>query len=536
MQRRSFLRVAGVGAATAAATAAGYWRWQELTPRIHYPGRDSGHFLRDSSALPAPSTVINTDIAILGSGIAGLTTGWKLQKEGHHDFLLIAGPERYGNAAGGRFGDLVFPTGAHYLPLPSVESTHVREILSDLGILLKNPNAQKPYYDERFILHAPEERVLFNGVWQEGILPRTGVAPADIVEHRRFAQQMDALKAQRGSDGKRIFVMPSALASQDPAWLTLDRISFKSWLVQQGYRAPTLHWYADYCTRDDYGAGYDQVSAWAGLHYYCSRGGEAENASAGAWLTWPDGLQPLASGLAQASGARLKSGTAVSVKNTAHGVEILCFSLTDGQPRTYSVMARKVICAMPLFVAARVVESISDLGFDAAKHLPQYAPWLVANFLMNDFPAEMPAVPLSWDNVVYGSKGLGYVVSTHQDIRVTPPDKTVFTSYVALAGQAPRAARQWLQEAHPDALLDLVTTELKSAYGTSFAKHVERVDITLRAHAMATPQPGFRSNPGVKALRETDGRVLFAHADLSGFSVFEEAAWWGYAAALKAMK
>jgi hypothetical protein len=46
----------------------------------------------------------------------------------------------------------------------------------------------------------------------------------------------------------------------------------------------------------------------------------------------------------------------------------------------------------------------------------------------------------------------------------------------------------------------------------------------------------FRSNAGMKALREVDGPILFAHADLSGFSVFEEAAWWGYRAAELAAK
>jgi hypothetical protein len=52
---------------------------------------------------------------------------------------------------------------------------------------------------------------------------------------------------------------------------------------------------------------------------------------------------------------------------------------------------------------------------------------------------------------------------------------------------------------------------------------------------MAAPLPGFRTNAGMHALREADGPVLFAHADLSGFSVFEEAAWWGIRAAQKAM-
>ncbi|MNY76457.1 hypothetical protein D3C86_2160410 [compost metagenome] len=77
---------------------------------------------------------------------------------------------------------------------------------------------------------------------------------------------------------------------------------------------------------------------------------------------------------------------------------------------------------------------------------------------------------------------------------------------------------------------------MKTAYGAQFASCVERVDITLRGHAMAAPLPGFRSNPGLKALRELDGPILFAHADLSGFSVFEEAAWWGCRAAQLAEK
>ena len=73
--------------------------------------------------------------------------------------------------------------------------------------------------------------------------------------------------------------------------------------------------------------------------------------------------------------------------------------------------------------------------------------------------------------------------------------------------------------------------DLRQAYGWAFAACVERADITLRAHAMAIPTPGFRGNAGLAALRDADGPVLFAHGDLSGFSVFEEAAWWGCEAA-----
>jgi hypothetical protein len=332
-----------------------------------------------------------------------------------------------------------------------------------------------------------------------------------------------------------VFTLPSVQASADPAWRALDGITFSAWLDRNGYRSPTLRWYLDYCCRDDYGTGIDRVSAWAGLHYFCSRGGEAANADSGAWLTWPGGLQPLASQLKARAGARHVAGTAAQVQETREGVDALCFALDGGVPRTFVVRARKAICAMPLSVASRVVGNIGQYGFDPARHLPATAPWLVTNFLLDRFPAELPEAPLSWDNVVHGTRGLGYVVSTHQDIRQTPPPRTVFTGYVALADRDPVAARRWMQSAPGEALLALAMEDLHAAYGRGIEDCVVRADVTLRAHAMAAPLPGFLSNAGVQSLRDADGPVLFAHADLSGFSVFEEASWWGWQGALKAL-
>ncbi len=534
MDRRSFMAMAG-GAGAFAATGALFLRWQEITPTLHYPGRDEGHFLRERRPLPPPSAVIDTDVVILGSGIAGLCAAWKLKKLGHAGALMIDGPQPFGNAAGGRFGELAYPTGGHYLPLPSAEMVHVREILADLGIIERDAAADKPYYDERVLLHGPEERLLFRGAWQEGVIPSEGVAPEELAEHQRFFAELERLRQLRGADGGHVFAFPAVHAASDPVIDALDRITLRQWLEQNSYRSPTLHWYVNYCCRDDYGTSYDKVSAWAGLHYFCSRRGEAANAGNGAWLTWPGGMQPLAEQLASRAGIARRAGTAVSLKRTATGVEALCFTLEGGVARTTLVRARKAICAMPLYVAARVVDGIGDLGFDARRHMPAYAPWLVANFLMKAFPTELPAAPLSWDNVVYQEPGLGYVVSTHQDIRAAPPSRSVFSAYVALSDRSPEEARKWMQAASAGELVALASADLKAAYGDSFAPCVERVDITLRGHAMAAPLPGFRSNAGLKALREADGPIVFAHADLTGFSVFEEASWWGCEAARKVL-
>jgi hypothetical protein len=76
---------------------------------------------------------------------------------------------------------------------------------------------------------------------------------------------------------------------------------------------------------------------------------------------------------------------------------------------------------------------------------------------------------------------------------------------------------------------------LRLAYGWRLPLCVERIAVTVRAHAMAVPEPGFLANPGRIALRSTSGPIFFAHSDLSGLSLFEEAAWWGYRAAARAL-
>lgn len=530
MDRRSFLVTAAIGAASGVAGGALFLRGQEIPASAFYPGRTEGHWLRDAGALPPPTAERSVDVAILGSGIAGLSAAWRLAKYGHDDFVVVAGPEWQGNAAAGRSGALRFPTGAHYLPLPAPESTHVREMLADFGIILEEPFAERPYYDERFVVHAPAERLLRDGLWRDGLL-----SGADAAERDRFLREMDRLLDLRGSDGRRIFVVPLVLSSQDPQWTALDRMSFKSWLEQAGYRDAALHGYCDYCCRDDYGAGYEAVSAWAGLHYFCGRGGQARNAERGAVLTWPEGLNFLADLLAARVGGRRIDATVHDVRVTRRGVEIETFALGAGGATTSRILARRAICAMPLHVAARVVPGLREAGFDARHHLPEHAPWLVSNFLMKGFPTERSGAPLAWDNVVANGPGLGYVVSTHQDFRTGPPEHTAFTAYRALSDRSPQEARRWLQEASIDELLSVAAADLKLAYGWKLAPSVERVDITVRAHAMAIPRPGFLANPGIAALRAATGPLLFAHADLSGYSVFEEAAWWGCRAAEKAL-
>jgi len=55
--------------------------------------------------------------------------------------------------------------------------------------------------------------------------------------------------------------------------------------------------------------------------------------------------------------------------------------------------------------------------------------------------------------------------------------------------------------------------------------------VKLEVGSGQRPTPGYLHNAGLQALRAMDGPVRIAHSDLSGYSIFEEAAWWGVQAA-----
>ena len=52
---------------------------------------------------------------------------------------------------------------------------------------------------------------------------------------------------------------------------------------------------------------------------------------------------------------------------------------------------------------------------------------------------------------------------------------------------------------------------------------LSRIDLCRFGHAMSIPAPGVRGAAALQALSLVQGRIAFAHSDLAGYSVFEEA-------------
>jgi monoamine oxidase len=485
-----------------------------------------GHRLRDAQ-FPAPAETRNTGILIVGGGIAGLSAAWRLAKAGVDDFLLLEmDSEAGGNSRGGQSPLVAYPWGAHYLPLPTREAVHVRELLAELGVLQGDLESARPTYDERYLCATPQERVYRNGLWEEGLLPQRGIAADERAQQQRFHARMEELKQARGRDGRRLFALPMALSSRDAEWRALDRISFAQWLHDNGYTAPTLHWLANYACRDDYGMAHDQVSAWAGLHYFACRNGEAANAAPDTVITAADGNAWLARALAQKAGDRVLTGATVwrIEENKANATVDAFFGA-----KTIRFAARQVIWAAPAFVLPRVWPGIPG-ELKAAALAGDYAPWLTANLHLSDLPEERHGAPAAWDNVFYDSPGLGYVSATHQLIRRHLPG-TVFTYYRALHEVTPAEGRRLLLETPRAAWAEGILAELERVH-PDIRKLATRLDIFRNGHAMRRPVPGsLFDGQRDKLAAFRSRRITLAHADLSGFSLFEEAQYRGVVAA-----
>jgi monoamine oxidase len=517
MDRRDFL--AGVSA-TGLLAACGSKAAPPLPPGILSGASDAlGHRLRRPD-FPPPSETRRTTVAIVGGGIGGLSAAWKLARAGLGDFLLLEmESEAGGNSRAGRNEVSAHPLGAHYLPLPPREARATRQLLAELGVLQGDPDAAHPAYDEKYLCHVPQERLYIDGYWQDGLWPTLGVPKAERAQYARFQDHVAGLRQHRDPAGRRAFALPLALSSRDPHLLALDRITLRDWLLAEGYTAPGLHWLADYACRDDYGTAAAQTSAWAGLHYFACRDGD------GQVLTAPEGNAWLARGLARAAAGRVQQNALVfRVEQGKKGS--VCDVYLAAENRSVRIVARELIWAAPLFLIPHVFAAPRPEWLAAIRGA-EYAPWIVANLTLNEAPQTRAGHPLAWDNVLHDSAALGYVVATHQQLRYAP-GPTVITWYRALQEESASGQRRLLHGR--DAWAEEVLADLAVPH-PEIRELTTRIDIHRQAHAMIRPLPGRLWGGSRRVFEQGGAGIQFAHADVSGLSLFEEANYRGVLAA-----
>jgi len=457
-----------------------------------------GHRLRDGAAMPAPRRTVRVPVVIVGGGIAGLSAAWQLDRRGFRDFVLLElERETGGNSRGGENAVSRYPWAAHSIPVPGPRASLARELFRELGVLTDAG------WDERSLCFAPQERLFAQGEWQSGLEAELTNSTTGRDELRRFADLM----AEHRASGE--FTIPMALGARADA--PLDRVSFSEWLETNRLRSPAMRWYAEYGTRDDYGALAHDTSAWAGVHYYASR----ESTEQGP-LTWPEGNAWIARRLAAKVRDRTIIGSPVH-RIQSNGRNGWSVRAGDAEYR-----CDEVIFAAPTFLAPYVIEGARPPGF-------VYSPWLVANLTLDRWPDER-GVPRAWDNVLRSGAGLGYVVATHQSLRAYDGGSSVWTYYCALANRDPATERRVLLGSNWSEWVERIMMELEMAH-PNIRRCVTHVDLFRIGHAMVRPTVGFLRADARRDQQWAPRGIHLAHSDLSGLSLFEEAQYRGVAAA-----
>jgi monoamine oxidase len=492
---------------------------RERSPRIP-PGTFAGaspqigHQLRE---LPdgslQPQKWQELDVVIVGGGVSGLAAGWMLRRAGIDNFALLeleAAPG--GTSRSGQSRVSAYPWGAHYVPVPAPENRLLLSLLEEMRVVEGYAADGRPIVGEQHLCRDPEERIFYRGRWYEGLYLHAGASVEDEAQLARFHRVIDDIAATRDAKGRRAFAIPISASSDDAEFLALDSFTMGEWMRQHRFTSPRLRWLVDYSCRDDYGTTIDETSAWAGVFYFASRV-YSRGADEAQLMTWPEGNGRFVSHFRSAIASHVRtSELAIRLTPTKSGVDVV--TLTNGRDvRGYR--AKKVVFAAPAFLASFVIPSLRDDTPGRAINL-EYAPWVVANLELRGRPVSH-GFPLSWDNVIYDSPSLGYVAATHQSGIEHGP--TVFTWYHALTGDA-KKQRQHLLGASREEWADVVLADLERAHPEARTL-TTRLDICRWGHAMVKPVPGLRQH--LPKLAAPYRNIHFAHTDLSGLALFEEA-------------
>jgi NAD(P)-binding Rossmann-like domain len=500
-----------------------------------------GHMLRDGLR-PEPEVWERAGVVIVGGGVAGLAAAWRFLRAGFEDFVLLELEEAPGGTAryGEEHGVVPYPWGAHYLPAPLKENRALVSLLDEMGVLEGSDAEGEPVVAEQFVCRDPEERVFYRGRWYEGLYMHAGQTEEDARQLRLFNAEVDAWAAWRDSRGRRAFAIPVAASSDDAEAAALDRVSMDEWMRSKGLDSARLRWLVDYACRDDYGLTPAQASAWAGLFYFASRM-KRPGAESQPLITWPEGNGRLVRHLFEKARARVRLGLAVAdirparpskvvgatvdeggaVRNEFErdgGVEVVAVT-RDGRG-SIGFRAGQVVFAAPQFLTRYLIKQYRE--GECPPHVAEfeYGAWMVANLFLEDRPRGGYGFPLAWDNVLYDSPSLGYVVATHQ--RGLDRGPTVFTYYYPLTDADPHAARTRLLSAGRDEWAEVALSDLSRAHADVRAL-TRRLDVMRWGHAMIRPRVGFQWGGARLKAQRPFGSIHFANTDLSGVALFEEA-------------
>lgn len=468
------------------------------------------HQVRDGKMfdIPAPSGELY-DCIIIGSGIAGLVSAWRLGKRGVTNMIILEKDGIGGMAQSTTDGPHTFAQAAAYTVYPY--NDNLIEVYTDLGVVTGVDMDGAAILDPKYVVPEPANNVIMDGKiisdgWNVGLdkLPLPANVIADL---KACTQDMRDWYDYVGMDGKFAFDTPTDASTTDPDVRALDNLTWLDYVKSKGWD-PAVSEFWDPYIRSALGATHDTVSAWAMLNFM---GSEFQPS-----MSEPGGNAYLAKALAAKVGeSKIKTGATV-IRATTQGMEVHVTYIENGQMTT--IRAKTAICSAPLYIARHLIPDLAAAGRLEGKDF-KYTPYIVAHAHVSKTPEK-----LAYDNWAHGDFFFTDIIvadwAALEDPAAASLDRpNVISIYTPLFGAT---ARTDLQTKPFEEYEKLILDDLERLV-PGIGKTITQFDIYRWGHAMLSATKGFMFSKSRLDSQLPIGLISFACHDVDGLPAFENA-------------
>jgi len=321
--------------------------------------------IRDRSA-PVNGRIASTQrcsLAIVGGGLSGLATAYLLRDSKP---LLLEQAARFGgNSKGESWQGIDYSIGAAYFLKPE-SSLPYYAMLDELGILQLANTPQEA---------APVELrgSLVEDWWTNGYPEESQEGRRQRTTLKKYFETTFAAETMPYPD------IPLVGGEADTLVLSLDEQNFLEHLEQKvgGSLVPVIRTALEHYCWSSMGASMSEVSAAAGMNFYCAEFGELEVCPGGNAAVAERILEALAGEL---PAENLRANSAVlEVSVSGQGVDLLW---ADEQGELHAATADAAVLACPKFIVKRILRDIEPERLEAIGTL-SYRAYLVANVCLD---------------------------------------------------------------------------------------------------------------------------------------------------------
>ena len=461
MKRRKFLKYGSAGLTLP------FWLQNcDFSDLVDYPVKfnsdhETGHLLLKSKEWEIERGR-DIEVAIVGGGISGLTSAYKLKG---FDFALFELSKKLGGTVSTEeYQGVHFSQGAHYdLAYPENYGNEVLSLLEELEIIHYEPWSKSwSFQDKKHIIPYYRRQQCHD----------LGNRRRDVIYESHLKDQFIELMGQFEGEMK----LPTKLINTE--YHHLNTISFKAFLSSHLLLTDSFLRQVDYHMYDDYGAASNKVSALAGIHYFACRPYYKQNVPL---FSPPNGNAYFADALlSRIDKSRLKTYCLVkSIEKQGNNYEIQVINVIKNKVEV--IRTNKVIYAGQKHALKYIYPEQSELFSNI------YAPWMVVNLITSQKKEDYGY----WQNEFLGKnkRFLGFIDSSVQ-CQESLNGKRIFTGYYCLNPKD----REYLKtiESSKEGIIKETQNYIEEML--QMKVDIESGFIKVMGHAMPIPVPNYLFN------------------------------------------